>query len=410
MKKYICELSGKEFTGKDFKQIEKQLINELKKYNITFEQYLNKFFKNCSNTYQNNEEYIEKYYHIDWNKRKFSLRVMRKEYTCHICNKSFTCNAGLFSHVSRIHKLSVLEYSKKCNFDISGDLNEHICGFCNNIAKPILDIDNLNKKCIISYDGYFCGTDECKNNICLSFFNKPYSECGNKFEYIGANVKYLMLKHKTTQEDICNNYKHGEMKPDEKIRASTNLKGYIIRHGIEEGTKKYNERCEKISKSQYIEWYIEKFGKEEGTKKYLNKLKKLQENSGNIGISKYQQKIFDYLNDINPDEWEIEKCLCGGRVDMYNEKYNIIVEYYGDFWHCNPNVYKPGFFNRMLNMTLEEKREFDKKRLNFIQQNTNNSNILIIWESSKILDNVEKMNNVLDFYKHRNNKGLIEWI
>lgn len=409
MKRYISELSGKEYIGKDFKQIEKQLEHEFKKYNITLEQYLNKFFKNCSSN-DNVEEFIECYFYIDWNKKKFSKRFTKKEYTCHICNISFTNRSGFYSHISRIHKMSVLEYCKHCNFILRGDLTEHTCGFCNNKAVPKLNVDNVNEICDISYDGYLCETYECKNNICLSFFNKSYDECKNKFEHIGANVKYLMIKHKKTEEDICKNFKYGKKSPESKIHGSANLSGYIIRYGIEEGTKKYNERCKKISKSQYIEWYIEKYGKEEGTKKYLSKLQKLHENCNNIGISKYQQKIFDYLNNKESGEWEIEKCLCGGRVDMYNEKYNIIIEYYGDFWHCNPSVYKPGFFNRQLKMTLEEKNKFDKNRLNFIQQNTNNSNILIIWESSKILDNVEKMNNILDFYKTQKDKGIIEWI
>ena len=34
---------------------------------------------------------------------------------------------------------------------------------------------------------------------------------------------------------------------------------------------------------------------------------------------------------------------------------NKIVEINGDFWHCNPKIYDKNYYNKMINMTAEDK-------------------------------------------------------
>ena len=37
----------------------------------------------------------------------------------------------------------------------------------------------------------------------------------------------------------------------------------------------------------------------------------------------------------------IDKFIC----DIFIEEYNLIIEFYGDYWHCNPKRYKSDFLH-----------------------------------------------------------------
>jgi very-short-patch-repair endonuclease len=41
---------------------------------------------------------------------------------------------------------------------------------------------------------------------------------------------------------------------------------------------------------------------------------------------------------------------------------NTIIECFGDFWHCNPDLYPPSYYNASLHMTAEEKWDKDTRR------------------------------------------------
>lgn len=57
----------------------------------------------------------------------------------------------------------------------------------------------------------------------------------------------------------------------------------------------------------------------------------------------------------------------------------MLIEFNGDYWHCNPIKYKSNYFNVKLNMTAEQiwKRDADKKLLAI----ENGYDFLTIWES-----------------------------
>ena len=45
---------------------------------------------------------------------------------------------------------------------------------------------------------------------------------------------------------------------------------------------------------------------------------------------------------------------------LVNDEY--IIECYGDFWHCNPNKYKPSYFNKSKKKTAQEIWDRDLER------------------------------------------------
>ena len=74
---------------------------------------------------------------------------------------------------------------------------------------------------------------------------------------------------------------------------------------------------------------------------------------------------------------------------------NKIIEYYGDYFHCNPKVYSPTYFNKKLNLTSQQKWEKDEFRKNSLQKN--GYTLLIIWEKDYNENKEEVINKCKNF-------------
>jgi very-short-patch-repair endonuclease len=99
-------------------------------------------------------------------------------------------------------------------------------------------------------------------------------------------------------------------------------------------------------------------------------------------ISKAEREIINYLNDSNVN-FISQYTIKGSplRYDFYFPDKNLIVEYYGDYWHGNPNIYfEESLLGRGSNRyTAEMKWKSDREKENFAINS--GYNILIIWES-----------------------------
>ena len=82
------------------------------------------------------------------------------------------------------------------------------------------------------------------------------------------------------------------------------------------------------------------------------------------------------------------------KIDFYNEDYNMVVEVQGDYWHCNPKIYKDDYFNKTKKKTAKEIWEKDNERkLKII--NELHCSYYEIWEQDWKLDE----NKCVDFFK-----------
>jgi len=61
---------------------------------------------------------------------------------------------------------------------------------------------------------------------------------------------------------------------------------------------------------------------------------------------------------------------------VFNKK---VIEYNGDYWHCNPKIYDKNFFNKNKKMSSEEIWEYDKIKIDSIVKE--GYEVLVIWES-----------------------------
>ena len=192
---------------------------------------------------------------------------------------------------------------------------------------------------------------------------------------------------------------------DRDDRNTTQVK-YWLNKGYSE-----DEAKQKVSERQRtftLEKCIEKYGEEEGTRKYIDRQKnwsaKVEEqyqqglfskipHSQNSNIySKFEKDIVDSIIeslDIDIDDIYCYKTSqfrlentnesCNNKIFSYDFKFrNKIIEFNGDFWHMNPDIYDSDFVNPYTNLSAEEKWNFDEIKLECAIQN--GYDVLTIWE------------------------------
>lgn len=157
----------------------------------------------------------------------------------------------------------------------------------------------------------------------------------------------------------------------------------------EEAKQKIHERQQTFS----LEKCIQKYGEEEGIKifnKRQNKWQKsLKKNFEENGDGRTPQSLFanDLIDGICsrleiriPDK---EKYITDKNTNKhysYDFHYkNILIEFNGDYWHCNPSIYQPDFYNKSIGMTAQEKWNVDKDKIRCAEEC--GYKVLTIWES-----------------------------
>lgn len=93
------------------------------------------------------------------------------------------------------------------------------------------------------------------------------------------------------------------------------------------------------------------------------------------------QKLDDVLDyqDTYFQSKNYEREFNGKRVDFYHTHTGIAIEFYGDYWHCNPTKY-PNTFKRY-GLYACDIRDYDAKRLSTIRQSDEVTDVYIVWES-----------------------------
>lgn len=332
---------------------------------------------------------------------------MVSQYKCLECNLEISSkNYAISRHVKK-HNISFHDYIRKHYKLVNGNFDT--CGFCDKDAIPIFQIEHGKKEYSISYDsGYFCQTQECKNKISLDilgqeYIPKVYEKIGSRSEYLSKLYKINInsaknLKHDSNRTNFFDNSLksfeeiygqiEGEIRYKKRIEGITKntarnkfpctLENFIKKYGLEIGKKKYNERCEKISYTSSKDFFIEKYGIEKGNEIWKNKYKMTKK-------SRKSQTIAVVLDTLNI-RYQTEKNINSKFVDYYLVDFNIVIEYFGDYWHVNPKVYESNFYISQLKMRAADVWKKDKERLDIIKQNIDS--IIVIWESSEFNDSI----------------------
>lgn len=133
----------------------------------------------------------------------------------------------------------------------------------------------------------------------------------------------------------------------------------------------------------------------------LKETRKLGKIKSNI-VSKKEKEIGELLKSLGVDyipSYRVDSKIC----DIYIPSINLIIEYFGDYWHCNPNKYCEDYFNQKKNMFAKEIWDYDEKKVGLIK--SYDYNLEIVWESDLKLSN-NKIINILNKYATKNNSNI----
>jgi len=190
-----------------------------------------------------------------------------------------------------------------------------------------------------------------------------------------------------------------------KSRSCT-LENFIKRHGEEDGLRKWNEYCEVQRYTTTLEYFQKTYGEKEGKQKWENYVKA---RINGVGYSKIADefclKITKYFK--NNKIWA--HCTCGEfnienifSLDYYDETLNIVIEFYGDFWHCNPNQYRADDIVIGYDIIAKDIWDKDLQRQKYIEEKLK-TKMFIVWEEDyrhnkkkTIEDLVKKINEYVE--------------
>jgi hypothetical protein len=109
--------------------------------------------------------------------------------------------------------------------------------------------------------------------------------------------------------------------------------------------------------------------------------------------SKKENKLLDIIKNVNKTtigSYSVENFIC----DIFIQNKNLIIEFNGDYWHCNPNKFKPNYFHKHKNKTAQEIWKDDSLRIENIKKK--GYNLFVIWESD--MENPEYIKNFIEAY------------
>lgn len=223
---------------------------------------------------------------------------------------------------------------------------------------------------------------ELKNGNWIGYRICP--ECGNEIKHT-AQERYYLLRNirilKNKHCESCN--KKGENNHFFGKNHSEKTKNIQSKNRIGKGCGENNAMANLEHRKKAATNLKAKYDSGD-----LDFLKKIQSDNAKknqeLGLLKYAP--------ISKPEKEIKNILVeAGLVvesqfaikslhyDLFIKEKNLLIEYNGDYWHCNPKKYVADFLNKKKNMTAKELWKQDEKKKNIAIEN--NYKFIVIWES-----------------------------
>lgn len=232
-------------------------------------------------------------------------------------------------------------------------------------------------------------TRNSRSPKCIEFYQRKYPELSNKEHqkmlstHINKVNKLLTPNKRTTNIEyyLEQGYELDEAYIKLKERQTTfTLEKCIKKHGIEKGTSLYNKRQEKWMKKLYENFQINGDGRSKQSKFALNIINEIC-NILNIDIPKREKYYYDKIYN---------------RAYAYDFVFNNkIIEFNGDYWHCNPKIFSSDYFNSVKQKTAQEIWDYDKRKKECAEEY--NNSLLIIWEYDYNNNKEETIKKCIDF-------------
>lgn len=339
---------------------------------------------------------------------------------CHFCNNSgrfismtkgyanLCKNDECISKSRSSYSIHGIMYNKNCDYNTATEL----------FNKKVLNNSVVNKKrsAALSEETLRENSSRCKE----FWIKKGYTE--------EEAIAHIKKRHKDFNIDRLDKLKNDPIYyQNYKDSCNTSIH-YYINNGftLEEAQKLLSDRQRTFSK----EICIQKYGEIEGLKiwnerqtKWLKTLddkteeekleikkKKLLNGSG---YSKNSQELFwKIYNTYNTHDIVFQE-LSNNEYFLYNKikkqfyKFDFvdhtnkkIIEFNGDYWHCNPKFYTEYFFNKTKQKTAKEIWDYDNIKNEYASISLG-YDVLVIWENDFKQNKEKTIQLCIDFIKNR---------
>ena len=208
---------------------------------------------------------------------------------------------------------------------------------------------------------------------CIEFYNKRYPKLSQdeREELLNKhmNMVNVILTDKSKQVK-CVEYwtKLGYSTTEareiiSKSQSTFTLEKCISKYGEDEGVKRFNQRQKKWLKSLIL--HFEECG--DGRSRQSSFASNIiDEICGILDIHRPSTEKF--MTDSHGNHYAFDFC--------FGKK---IIEFNGDYWHCNPKFYKCDDVNPTKNMTASEIWDYDNRKIECAKDN--GYDVLVIWEN-----------------------------
>ena len=280
------------------------------------------------------------------------------------------------------------------------------------------------------YGAYSFGySEEEYKKICSMTVGVTYNSMINKWgkELGEQKWKEYCDKHSkiASKEYFIDKYgKENGLKIYHDSRAITK-NGMIKKYGKKIGLEKWKKYCERQKYTCSLEYFIKEYGETVGKEKYNNFCEQRITNGGwsQKAYSQISEELFTnikkYLSDnkiqnqllYGENELYIRNNIknIGYKIDFYDKTKNLIIEFQGDYWHCNPNLYNKNFINEVKQLTAEEIWKYDQNKKDFICKTLNNPIYLEIWENDYRKNPNKILQEILRYYNIKLDNSNLTW-
>lgn len=257
------------------------------------------------------------------------------------------------------------------------------------------------------------------------YFNTKYGSVEGKNRWdqyvekqrISNTFEYKKERHNWTKE---------QFKEYNKGRAVT-LQNCIKKHGEEKGKKVWDSYIKKQSYTNTLEYYKEKYGEkghqewvkynqEKGKASSISWVMKKHGVSEKEALRILADRTPNYVSNIEKDfvidlqevmGREIKYTCLTNQFSIWNRYldsikfYDIvdterkkIVEFYGDYWHCNPKIYEPDF---CIKGGMPAKEVWKRDYLKVKSALDAGFEVMIVWEIDYMTDPTRTINRTIEW-------------
>ena len=253
------------------------------------------------------------------------------------------------------------EIKQKYSEAFKGDKNPN--AKCNTTEEQRKAISPFSK----SFKNYVGMTDEEKEKQI-----REYLQC-DRDDRNTCQVKYWIKK----------GYSEEDAKQKVSERQSTfTLEKCIAKYGEEEGTRRYTERQTKWSTKVEAMYQQGMFSKVPLTQN-SSIFSKFEKDMVDSIIDELELDLdIDDINCYRNSQFQLSNVNeeCSNKIFSYDFKFeNKIIEFNGDFWHMNPDMYDSDYSHPYTNLSAEEKWKIDEIKCQCAIEN--GYDVLTIWES-----------------------------